>query len=241
MKLIDTHFHLDHYSNHEYWYNEINRLEQYTLCVTNTPEIYYSCKKIYPESKFIKFALGFNPQQIKDISFNKRLFLHQLSTTKYVGEVGLDFSKRYIDTKDKQIEVFDFICKESAVKHKILSVHIRNSEKETFEIMKKNNVTKAIIHWYSGSVQMMQHYIDEGYYFSVNANMCITNNGKKIISAIPTDRILVESDGPFTKIESSKYKPIALSKTYALINSIVKEKNFEHIVFDNFNRLLSDD
>lgn len=241
MKLIDTHFHLDHYSNHEYWYREINKLEQYTLCVTNTPEIYYSCKKIYPESKFIKFALGFNPQQIQVVNFNKRLFLYQMSTTKYIGEVGLDFSKKYIDTKNKQMEVFDFICKESAVNHKILSVHVRNSEKEAFDIMKKNNVTKAIIHWYSGSIKMMQQYIDAGYYFSVNANMCKTNTGKNIISAIPIDRLLVESDGPFTKIEFRKYNPTDLGKTYDLINSIIKEKNFEHIIYDNFNSLLAND
>ena len=241
MKLLDTHFHLDHYSNHEYWYREINKLEQYTLCVTNTPEIYYSCKKIYPESKFIKFALGFNPQQIQVVNFNKRLFLYQMSTTKYIGEVGLDFSKKYIDTKNKQMEVFDFICKESAVNHKILSVHVRNSEKEAFDIMKKNNVTKAIIHWYSGSIKMMQQYIDAGYYFSVNANMCKTNTGKNIISAIPIDRLLVESDGPFTKIEFRKYNPTDLGKTYDLINSIIKEKNFEHIIYDNFNSLLAND
>lgn len=239
MKLIDTHFHLDHYSNHEYWYKEINKLEQYTLCVTNTPEIYYSCIKLYRESKYIKFALGFNPQQIKEVKFNKRLFLHQLSSTKYIGEVGLDFSKKYIDTKNKQMEVFDFICKESAAKHKILSVHVRNSEKEAFDIMKKNNVTKAIIHWYSGSIKMMQQYIDAGYYFSVNANMCMTNNGKRIISAIPIDRLLVESDGPYTKVETLKYKPTFLCKTYALINSIINEKDFERIIFENFHRLLS--
>lgn len=241
MKLIDSHFHLDYYRNHEYWYREINKLEQYTLCVTNTPEIYYSCKKMYPESKFIKFALGFNPQQTKEVNFDKRLFLHQLSSTKYIGEVGLDFSKKYIDTKNKQIEIFDYICRESASKHKILSVHVRNSEKEAFDIMKKNNVKKAIIHWYSGNIKILQQFIDAGYYFSVNANMCTTNNGKNIILAIPIDRLLVESDGPFTKIDSQKYTPASLCKTYALINSIVGEKDFERIVFDNFNRLLSAD
>lgn len=240
MKLIDTHFHLDYYNDHKYWYSQINKLEQYTLCVTNTPEIYYSCRKLYPESKFIKFALGFNPQQIKDVKFNKKLFLHQISTTKYIGEVGLDFSKKYIDTKVLQIEIFDFICKEASAKDKILSVHVRNAEEETFYIMQKNNVEKAIIHWYSGSIKTMQKFIDAGYYFSVNSNMCTTNNGKKIISSIPINKILVESDGPFTKIESQKFQPTSLIKTYFLINSIINEKDFERVVFENFKRLLSD-
>jgi len=239
MKLIDTHFHLDHYRNHKYWYEEINKLEQYTLCVTNSPEIYYSCKKLYSESKFVKFALGFNPQQATVATFNKNLFLYLLPTTNYIGEVGLDFSKKYIDTKDKQIDVFDFICKNSAKENKILSVHLRKSEKEAIEILKRNHVTKAIIHWYSGSIEMMQQFIDSGYYFSVNPNMCNANNGKKIISAIPIDKILVESDGPFTRIDSKNYKPDSLKKTYELISSIVGTNNFEEIVYENFRKLLS--
>lgn len=56
MQLIDTHFHLDYYRNHKYWYDQINKLQQYTLCVTNSPEVYRSCRELYPETKYIKFA-----------------------------------------------------------------------------------------------------------------------------------------------------------------------------------------
>ena len=92
MQLIDTHFHLDYYENHKYWYDRINELKQYTLCVTNSPGVFHSCKRLYKETKYIKFALGYNPQQSVDEPFQQELFLHEIQGTDYIGEVGLDFS-----------------------------------------------------------------------------------------------------------------------------------------------------
>ena len=133
MKLIDTHFHLDFYRDHKFWYDRINELEQYTLCVTNSPEIYHSCKRLYPETKYVKFALGYNPQVSANTPFNKRLFLSQLGSTKYLGEVGLDYSAKNVNSKAIQIEAFDFICQNAASHNKILSVHSRMAEKETLQ------------------------------------------------------------------------------------------------------------
>ena len=93
MHLIDTHFHLDYYKNHEYWYDQINKLQQYTLCVTNSPEVFHSCRKLYPETKYVKFALGYNPQQSSKVDFSENTFLHELPNTPYVGEDGLDYLK----------------------------------------------------------------------------------------------------------------------------------------------------
>lgn len=94
MQLIDTHFHLDYYKNHRYWYEKINELKQYTLCVTNSPGIYHSCKRLYKETKYIKFALGYNPQQSVEEPFQRELFLREIPKTSYIGEVGLDFSRK---------------------------------------------------------------------------------------------------------------------------------------------------
>ena len=114
MHLIDTHFHLDYYKNHEYWYDQINKLQQYTLCVTNSPEVFHSCRKLYPETKYVKFALGYNPQQSSKVDFSENTFLHELANTPYVGEVGLDYSKKFVASKQKQKDAFEFICHQSA-------------------------------------------------------------------------------------------------------------------------------
>ncbi|MFR8428069.1 MAG: TatD family hydrolase [Roseburia inulinivorans] len=91
--LIDTHFHLDYYKEHQKIYDGINERKQYTLCMTNSPGVYISCKRIYPETKYLKFALGFHPQDVslKDADFHD--FMQLVNTTNYVGEIGLDFFK----------------------------------------------------------------------------------------------------------------------------------------------------
>ena len=63
MNLIDTHFHLDHYRNYFEIAKTITELEQYTICVTNSPGIFLSCKNLIPETKYLKFAIGFHPQE----------------------------------------------------------------------------------------------------------------------------------------------------------------------------------
>ncbi|KJR44149.1 putative deoxyribonuclease [Desulfosporosinus sp. I2] len=73
-KLIDTHFHLDHYSNHPNVYKKINEIQQYTLCVTNQPEVFESCMDLYPTTKYVKFAIGYNPQLINEVKFNPAVF-----------------------------------------------------------------------------------------------------------------------------------------------------------------------
>lgn len=239
MRLIDTHFHLDFYRDHHHWYEQINTLKQYTLCVTNSPEIYYSCKKLYPETQYIKFALGYNPQVCSGIVLNKRMFLSELSKTKYIGEVGLDFSSKHIGTKMKQVDAFEFICRSVADSGKLLTVHSRNAEKDAFDIMARNGIKRAIIHWYTGDLENMQKFIGAGYYFSVNSNMCTTSKGRRIISKIPLDKLLVESDGPFTKVGTHKYTPINLRDVYSILATTISTRNVENIVYENFNRLLT--
>lgn len=240
MRLIDTHFHLDYYRNHKYWYDRINELQQYTICVTNSPEVYHSCRKLYPETKYVKFALGYNPQQSSKVDFSTNNFLHELSTTRYIGEVGLDFSKKFIGTKQKQLNIFNFICRKSAEQNKLLSVHSRMAEYDTLRILLSQGVSKAIIHWYSGDIGIIHHFLNAGYYFSVNSSMCATTSGKKIISKIPMERLLVESDGPFSKVGTKRYTPTDLQSTYDVISDTLGVQNITHIVYNNFKRLLAD-
>lgn len=239
MKLIDTHFHLDFYRDHKFWYDKINELKQYTLCVTNSPEIFFSCKKLYPETRYVKFALGYNPQISTNTPFNKRLFLSQLSSTNYIGEVGLDFSTKNICSKTAQIEAFDFICHNAAKYNKVLSVHSRKAEKDTLAILMQNRVKRAIIHWYTGDLETLEMFVKAGYYFSINANMCVTSKGQSIVKHIPIDKILVESDGPFAKTNGTRYTPSDLHKTYLLLARLLGQNDIQDLVFDNFTRLLT--
>ena len=238
MSLIDTHFHLDFYRDHESWYEYINDNKQYTLCVTNSPEIFYSCKKLYSETKYLKFALGYNPKMITQSKFNKRLFNHMLGSTKYIGEIGLDFTGELVKYKPQQLEVFDYICN-AASSDQILSVHSKNAEIDVLRQLRMNKVKRAILHWYTGDATLVKEFVDAGYYFSINSNMMNSSKGQAIIKSIPLSRILVESDGPFTRVNSKKYTPINLPNVYDQLSLLLNCGEICEIVRQNFKSLLS--
>ena len=54
------------------------------------------------------------------------------------------------------------------------------------------------MHWYTGTLRNLEIALSRGYYFSINHQMIKSQNGRNIINRIPMDRILLESDAPFT-------------------------------------------
>lgn len=211
-KLIDMHFHLDFYANHSETYKRINSLEQHTLCVTNQPEIFESCIDLYKPTQYVQFALGYHPQNAGKISFNNSSFINNLYKTKYVGEVGLDFSKEYAAFSDIQLRVFDFICGRAV--DKIMTIHCKKAEEDVYRIIKKNGNHKVIMHWYSGNEYWLDKLIDLGCYFSINSNMLSSTKGIMIIDHIPLERLFIESDGPFTKVDGKRYTIEKLKTIY---------------------------
>lgn len=234
-KLIDTHFHLDFNANHSNIYKKINESQQYTLCVTNQPEVFESCMDLYPATKYCKFAIGYNPKVINEINFNKSSFLRNLERTKYVGEVGLDFSSNFINKRNLQIKIFNFICEHS--KNKIMTVHCKKAEKELYEILSTNKNRKVILHWYNGDEIWIEQFLQLGYYFSINNNMITSIKGRDLILKLPLNRLLIESDGPFSKIDGKKFEFGQLYKVYENLGQLLQKKDIKDIVFNNFKRL----
>jgi len=237
--LIDTHFHLDFYKNHNELYKIINENKQYTLCMTNSPGVYLSCKNLYPETKYLKFALGFHPldTSLKDEDFNH--FIRMAKNVNYIGEVGLDFkSAKSLDIK-KQLYYFERIVELSANENKLLSVHIKGAEKELIEIISKHKPRKCIVHWYGGSTKHLQDLIELGCYFSVNSNMTLNTQALQRVKLIPDERILIESDGPFSKVNGKKYHPKSLVDIYTSIAMVRNDKDLAEHVYNNFKTILT--
>lgn len=235
--LIDTHFHLDHYKNFREQAQRINKLEQYTICVTNSPGIFCSCERMLPESKYLRHAIGFHPQ---DPSLNKNDlsdFMKLLNRTRYVGEIGLDFSKKSNNDFDFQIYVFERIIERCSKENKIMTVHIRKAEKEAYDILKKYQPQKCIIHWYTGTEEYLHKLISIGCYFSINSNMVQSTKSEKY-KLIPQNRILMESDGPYTKVAGKKFDPTLLLEAYERVARFYEDKDFAQHVFNSFKTVL---
>ncbi len=53
-----------------------------------------------------------------------------------------------------------------------------------------------------GNVELQKDFIHLGCYFSVNASMV---KNMDVVNAIPKDRLLIESDGPYSKVNGKSF------------------------------------
>ncbi len=68
----------------------------------------------------------------------------------------------------------------------------------------------------------MQRAAALGCYFSVNAEMTRSDRGRILVTEMPLDRILTETDGPFTQMEGRPAEPADIRLTVASIADVRK-------------------
>ena len=97
------------------------------------------------------------------------------------------------------------------------------------------------MHWYTGSLHNADVALSRGYYFSINHQMIKNQKGRNIINRIPIEKILIESDAPFTIGLDSDYN---ISFVNELIDFLSLSRNIDKTVLymqikSNFKNLLS--
>lgn len=165
---------------------------------------------------------------------------------KSIGELGLNWQDggqtAFNETAkiiDEIREIVEQIVRVCAEKDKLMSVHLRRAEEEAISILKKYRPRRCIIHWFNGNGEQLQQLVDIGCYFSLNSNMVTNEKNKEKLYLIPKTRVLIESDGPFTKIDGKKYTFNNLIKIYELVARYYNEPDIIKMVYANFRDILS--
>lgn len=238
--IIDTHCHIDLYSNPESILKECESKGITVISMTNLPSHFELGLSHFHSLKKIRIALGMHPLMAHSHNQEFEKFIKNINNTSYIGEVGLDFSKDGIATKDIQIDTFTKILKIVSGQNKILSIHSRRAEKEVLALLKKHKISNAIFHWYSGPTILINEIVEAGYYFSINPSMINSNNGKNIISKIPLENLLTESDGPFIRLANNVINPWDVTEVINYISATKKinKNEVELLLQNNFFNLI---
>jgi TatD DNase family protein len=221
VSLVDFHCHLDLYPDFETLVSESDRLEIFTLAVTTTPQAWSRNRLLASKSKYVRAALGLHPQLVADHWRQIDVWEKFLGETRYVGEVGLDAGSRYANSLDRQTEVFRRILQACAkAGGKILSIHSVRAAGLVLDMIEKElprGRGTTVFHWFTGSIAEAKRAADLGCYFSVNGQMLLNERGKRLVSSLPQDRLLTETDGPFTSEGQNPAKPKNVERTVALL------------------------
>ena len=238
---MDAHMHFDLYKDIGTVIETIEKNKCYTIGMTNLPLLFNRYFEKYINLKYFRLPLGFHPELVCDYYDQLPLFLKNIDRTRYIGEIGLDFSR--VNDKDKSIqsEIFKIIidnCYDK--KEKILSIHSRGAESEIIDIL-RGCKSKVIMHWYSGNIVNLDRAIKEGFYFSINHQMLNTVSGKKRIATLPLDKILLESDAPFTAGQNKGYNLTFAHEIYEYLaqSERVAITEVQMQIKENFRKLVS--
>ncbi len=207
--MIDFHCHLDLYEDPMKIFSEVKRRKTEVLAVTTSPRAFVKTSQYFRGADTVRVALGFHPEILKQRFSEKEMFFEQMKSARFLGEVGIDGSRRAKQSISEQIEFFDEVVHTAAVYGgKVLSIHSRGAVNEVLKILGKyEGEFVPVLHWFTGSIKDAEKAIELGCWFSVNPNMCLTATGKKLIGYIPLDRVLPETDAPFTQINGVPYMP----------------------------------
>lgn len=237
--LIDTHCHVDRFPDPMALAEDCERQRIATVAVTQLPSHFQMAIRHIGEMRFVRPALGFHPLAVAGNESELPLFLSLLSDVQFVGEVGLDSSREGASTRTEQLRIFRAIAAELAGKRKFVTLHSRGAEEDVADILQQSEVTECVFHWFSGGTKALKAVIERGHFFSINTAMVTTQKGRSLLSLVPRDRILTETDGPYIKIGGRPARPSDVKNVLSGIADVwgTSGEDVEAQVAENFTQL----
>jgi len=254
MGFFDSHSHLNDEKFDEDRAEVINDLkkENITRFITNGYSLDGSKKaiEIAENCDFTYATAGISPNdipqnedelwkqidEIKEIAKNKKVVA--------IGEIGLDYYWNK-DNRNLQLEVFK---KQIEIANELdlpIVIHTREAVMDTLQILKDNPVkNKGVFHCCPLNRELVKEGLKLDFYISFSGVVTFKNskNADEIISMVPMDKILIETDSPYLApepVRGTRNTP-ANVKFIAEKVANVKDISVEEvakITFENANKL----
>ncbi|MDR0554547.1 MAG: TatD family hydrolase [Treponema sp.] len=167
----------------------------------------------------------------------------QLPRIVAVGEIGLDYYRRFGDKKS-QIELFITQLDLATKLNLPVIIHNRDAGHDVLDILRDRLPPKGgVLHCYSENAEYARRALKLNLYFSFAGNLTYRNarNLHETIGALPPDRILIESESPFMvpaeyrgKRNMPKYLPITARFLAGMLE--MDREELAAILWENSNR-----
>lgn len=164
---------------------------------------------LYGRRTGVRLALGLHPLEVTQVNLGEelQLFERYAAHTSYIGEIGLDLSAKGKISQVEQQRALEAMLATKGVAEKVLTLHSRGAAREVVAAVAKAGASRAVLHWYSGGLRDLDAAVEIGCFFSVNPSMTRSANGRRIVSKIPRERVLLETDGPYVRVSGRPAEP----------------------------------
>jgi TatD DNase family protein len=246
--LIDAHAHLDHYedSDLDAVLDEIVRHRIFTIAVAMDLLSYERTREIARRCDLVLPTFGVHPWNAAQVAAHLDDLAAPIADSPMLGEIGLDF--HWVEdptTYPAQREVFEVFLAAAQAQGKIVNLHTKGAEREVLTLLRRYDLRRAIVHWYSGPFDVLDDLIAHGALFTVGVEVMRSDRIREIARRIPADQLLTETDNPggWEWLTGAKGTPALLKDVVHALAEVrgTADETIAQTVQANFVRLIGDD
>ena len=156
-----------------------------------------------------------------------------------VGEIGMDL--KMAGEVDRQKKNFERMISLALELDLPIVIHSRKAELECTEILEKMNAKRVSMHCFSGKFSLIKRGVENGWCYSVPANVTFSEHFQKMAKEIPLSNLLCETDTPYLHPIKGQMdnEPANVVESYKKIAEIkgISLKECEKAIEDNYKRL----
>ena len=157
---------------------------------------------------------GVHPHHASDYTDDSDAQIRKLAAAGRVvaiGECGLDYFRNF-SPREAQLEAFKAQLDIAAETGLPVFLHQRDAHDDFVEVLEPMlpELSRAVAHCFTGEHESLREYLALGLYVGVTGWICDERRGahlKEIVSIIPDDRLMIETDAPYLLPRTIKPKP----------------------------------
>ena len=196
---------------------------------------------------FVYAAVGSHPDaadEVNDAVLEEyRKLCKQNPKIKAIGEIGLDYHYEDIP-RDLQKKAFIAQLELARELDLPVIVHERDAHEDGLAIVKAFPEVKGVFHCFSGSAELARQLVELGWYIGFTGVLTFKNARRAIeaASAIPLERIVIETDCPYMSPEPFRGRRNDPGKVYRMAEKLaeirgISVEDAQRITLENGKRL----
>ena len=227
------------------------------LCICTTLEEFPSVHQLALNYDNFWASVGVHPDNegVTEPSVDDLVLRGQLPRVVAVGETGLDYYRlngRSHADMEWQRSRFRVHIQAAQLLKKPLVIHTRSASEDTLAILKeegedaRSSAAGGVFHCFTETREVAKAALDLGFYISFSGILTFktAQDLRDVVSMVPLDRILIETDSPYLapvphrgKTNNPSYVPFVAQQIASLTGRSVDE--IARTTSDNFSTLFS--
>ncbi len=199
--------------------------------------------RIHPE---LRLAFGLYPTHLDEeaAATFEEIIRRQREDLVAIGEVGLD---RWMvkDERDRELQcrIFRRFIRLANELELPLNVHSRSAGHQAIDVLIDEGARKVQLHAFDGRASRTRPAIEAGFFFSIPPSVVRSQQKQKLLSALPLECLLLETDSPVLgPVADERNEPANVRKSLDAIAEVkeLEVERVEQAVIANTKQLYGD-